>query len=142
MEKKEKSCGAVVFREENGKRLYLILHYSENHWDFPKGHVENGESEEQTARRETLEETGISQLEFLPGFRRVITYTFKRKGSLVPKEVVFFAEKTGQKEVNLSHEHIGFEWLPYGQAEKKITYGNARTILSLADKFLAPLEKP
>jgi len=142
MEKAEKSCGAVVFREENGQKLYLILHYEENHWDFPKGHVENGESEEQTTRRETLEETGISQLEFLPNFRKVIAYSFKRKGSLVPKEVVFFIAKTSQEKVKLSHEHIGFEWLPYSQAEKKITYGNARTILSLADRFLAPLEKP
>ena len=57
MREPEKSCGAVVYRMEKGRRLYLLLHYCEGHWDLPKGHVEAGESEEQTARREISEET-------------------------------------------------------------------------------------
>ena len=141
MGKPEKSCGAAVYRVENGARLYLILHYSEGHHDLPKGHVESGESEEQTARREILEETGISQLEFSPSFRKTIAYSFKRAGKMVPKEVVFFLAKTPQKEVKLSHEHVGFAWLPYAEAIRKITYTNARRVLEEAEKHLSSLEK-
>jgi len=138
MQKAEKSCGAIVFSEDRGSRMYLILHYEEGHWDFPKGHVEKGETEEETARREIFEETGIKELQFVPGFRKSISYSFKRKGEAVPKEVVFFLAKTSAKEVNISDEHTGYMWLPCQQAEKKVTYENARLLLEEAEKRLAP----
>jgi len=132
----EKSCGAVVWRAEGNARLYLILHYSEGHWDFPKGHVEAGEDEEQTARREIQEEIGITQLEFSAGFRKSIAYRFKRGSRYVPKEVVFFLAKTNEAKVKLSDEHTEYEWLAYKAAEKKLTYENARMILGEAERFL------
>ncbi|MFA6490102.1 MAG: NUDIX domain-containing protein [Candidatus Micrarchaeia archaeon] len=139
MHKAEKSCGIVVFSEDSGLRRYLILHYEEGHWDLPKGHVEKGETEEETARRETFEETGISELEFVPDFRKTISYSFKRKGRMVPKEVVFFLAKTSAKEVYLSDEHVGYAWLPYLQAAEKVTYENARLILWEAEDKLSKL---
>jgi len=54
-----KSCGAVVYRE-NAQVKYLLLHYGGAHWDFVKGEMEEDESEEETARRELEEETGIT----------------------------------------------------------------------------------
>ena len=137
MQKAEKSCGAVVFRLENGARLYLILHYNEGHWDFAKGHVEPGESEEETAMREIHEETGLSSLGFVEGFRESITYTFKREGRGVPKEVVLFIVITPEKEVALSSEHQGFAWLPYAEAEKRLTYKNAKEMLKKAEGKLS-----
>lgn len=133
----EKSCGAVVYFLEGGKRLYLVLHYEERHWDFPKGHVEEGESEEQTARREIEEETGLAQLEFQPGFREKMSYSFKRDGKDVPKDVIFFLAKSKSKQVRLSHEHIGFVWLPYESAKKKLTYKSAKEILQKAEETLS-----
>jgi len=134
----EKSCGALIFRAEGGTRLYLLLHYAGGHWDFPKGHVEKGESEEQTARREIAEETGIAALEFLPGFREEISYSFRHgNGEMAQKAVAFFLARTNEKLVRLSGEHIGFEWLPYGAARKKATYENARTLLEKAEKRLS-----
>ena len=53
----EKSCGIVLFREEEGTRQFLLLHYPSGHWDLAKGHVEEGETEHETATRELLEET-------------------------------------------------------------------------------------
>lgn len=133
----EKSCGAVVFRQDGGKALYLLLHYNEGHWDLPKGHVEQGESEEETALREIREETGISELSLLPGFRESIQYSFRRGGGMVPKEVVFFLAEAKQKAVSLSSEHVGFAWLPFDAAMKKLTYPNARSVLSKAGKALS-----
>lgn len=137
MQPPEKSCGIVVYREEGGVRLYLVLHYEEGHWDLPKGHVEAGESEEETARRETKEETGITKLEFAKGFRKTIHYSFKRRGALVPKDAVFFAAKTSETEVELSGEHIGFLWLPFREAEKKTTYQNTKKVLKEVEAFLS-----
>ena len=136
----EKSCGALIFRLDGAKRLYLLLHYAGGHWDFPKGHVEKGESEEQTARREIQEETGLTSLEFLPGFREEISYTFRHNtGEEAQKQVAFFLASTSEKLVRLSDEHIGFAWLPYEAARKKATYENARGLLLKAEKHLLSL---
>jgi len=137
MQKPEKSCGAVVCRLEGGRRLYLILHYSAGHWDLPKGHAEAGEGEEETARREIAEETGITQLQFDRTFRKVIHYSFRREGKKVPKEAVFFVAKTRQEEVSLSGEHVGFSWLPFRQAARKMTYGSAKAVLKEAEAHLS-----
>lgn len=138
----EKSCGALIYRVSGGKRLYLLLHYDEGHWDFPKGHVEAGEGEEQTARREIEEETGILQLEFAAGFREAIQYSFRRGGAFVPKQVVFFLAETKEERVRLSDEHIGFEWMEYASAKKRATYRNAKSLLEKSEAFLSSSEKP
>ena len=56
----EKSCGAIVYRKYHGNtEILLIKHINSGHWSFPKGHVEGDETEEETAKREIMEETGI-----------------------------------------------------------------------------------
>ena len=75
---KEKSVGAILFHEENEKPLFLLLLYGAGHWDFPKGHVEEEETENQTMIRELQEETGLAaeQVEVLPFFREKIRYFY------------------------------------------------------------------
>ena len=133
----EKSCGAVVYRIEHNKILYLLLHYAKHHWDFPKGHVEQGEREEQTTRREVDEETGITDLELSPTFHEKISYFFTKENRRIYKEVVFFLAKTSQKKVKLSDEHIGYKWLEYEQAKTKLSFQNAKNILRKADTHLS-----
>ena len=73
--KHEKSCGAICYtREEGAPRVLVICHRYGGHWAFPKGHVEAGESEEETAMREVREETG-AQVRVRPGYREVTTYS-------------------------------------------------------------------
>ncbi len=141
MGKQEKSCGAAIFREDGGRRLYLVLHYGEGHWDLPKGHVETGEGEEETARREIFEETGICELEFFSGFRHTISYCFVRRGERIPKEVVFFLAKTAQKSVTLSDEHVGYLWLPFRLACAKMSFKNACEVLEKSENFLSEQQK-
>ena len=133
----ERSAGAVLFREENSNRLYLLLHYTTKHWDFPKGNIEEGEDELSTVKREVKEETGITDLEFIDGFKRVIEYYYKRLGILVHKQVIFYLAKTREKDVKLSYEHIGYKWLPYEEAYNTLTYDNSKKILKDAEVFLS-----
>ena len=131
----ERSAGAIVFIKEK-EPIYLLLHYEAKHWDFPKGNIEAGESETDTAKREIGEETGIKDVEIVKGFKEKIQYYFKFKGELINKTVVFYLGKTKTKEVTLSFEHIGFKWLAYDQAIEQLTYKNAKEILENANKFL------
>ena len=88
----ETSSGVVLFRKENDKILFLLLHYPSGHWDFVKGKMEEGETPHETAIRETQEETGITDVEFLDNFEEWIQYNFQYQGELVQKKVVFFLQ--------------------------------------------------
>lgn len=114
---------------------FLLLNYPTGHWDFVKGKIEQGETLHQTAVRETKEETGISDLEFVEGFEEKINYNFQFEGELIQKEVVFFLAKTKTQTVNVSHEHLDYTWLDYENALEKVTYQNAKNILSKANKL-------
>jgi bis(5'-nucleosidyl)-tetraphosphatase len=132
----ETSAGIVVFFSENKEIKYLLLHYSEGHWDFPKGHVEGIETLEQAALRETKEETGL-EVPINEGFKEHISYFYKnRQGVIINKTVYFFVGQSATKEVKLSFEHIGYAWHSYENALKKLTYENAKEILRKANAFL------
>lgn len=93
---KEKSCGAVVFtREADGVIRYVLVEQRSGNYCFPKGHVENGETEHQTALREIWEETGLRP-EFIEGFRESETYEVVKKPGTMKDVFYFLAEFSGQ----------------------------------------------
>ena len=131
----EKSAGIIIFNR--GKETaYLLLQYNAGHWDFPKGHIESNEAEIEAAVRETLEETGISGVKLSEGFKEKLGYFFTKDGSKIYKEVVCFLAESKSKEVKLSFEHIGFEWLPFREAMERVTFNSSRKILEKANIFL------
>ena len=133
----ETSAGIVLFRKEESKILFLLLHYPSGHWDFVKGKMEQGESTHQTAIRETKEETGITDITFVENFEEWIEYNFKYQGELVQKKVVFFLAETKTEEIKISHEHSGYTWMDYNAAMEKTTFDNAKTVLTKAEKLLS-----
>ena len=133
----ETSAGIVLFRNEDSKILFLLLHYPSGHWDFVKGKMEKGESIHETAIRETREETGITDISFLDDFEEWIEYNFQFKGELVHKKVVFFLAETKTKEVLISHEHLDYTWMDYQTAMEKTTFDNAKSVLTKSKLFLA-----
>lgn len=143
---KETSAGAVVFRKEDGKIYYLLLHYESGHWDFPKGNIEEGEKEEETVKREIKEEAGIKDIKIIEDFKKWIKYFYRKTYNLnenekkkVPwtfKIVTFYLAETKTKEVKISFEHIGYKWLPYEKALEQLTFKNAKEILKKAHFFL------
>lgn len=124
----EKSCGAVVYFEDR----FLIVKSRLGHWDLPKGHVEKGESEDETAIREVLEETGL-HIVVISGFRDIIKY-MPAPGDR--KEVVFFLGKARSDKVTMQKSELaGFKWLCFEDALKTLTYDNARMVLEKANEF-------
>ena len=132
----ETSAGIILFRKEDSKILFLLLHYPSGHWDFVKGKMEEGESTHETAIREAKEETGITDITFLENFEEWIKYDFQYRGELVHKKVVFFLAETKTKEVMISHEHLDYTWMDYNTSMEKTTFDNAKTVLTRAQMLL------
>lgn len=131
--KREKSCGAVIFREDMTERYYLILTSTQGHTTLCKGHVEGKETEHETAVREILEETGLT-VGFVDGFREVIAYS-PRPG--VTKDVVFFLAQAGGGEVACQPEEVAeARFLPPAGALELLTHASDRDILQKAHAFL------
>ena len=133
----ETSAGIVLFRKEDSKKLFLLLHYPSGHWDFVKGKMEKGESYHETARRETQEETGITDITFIENFEEWIEYNFQYQGELVHKKVVFFLAETKTRDIKISHEHLDYTWMDYNTAMEKTTFDNAKMVLTKAQMLLS-----
>ena len=128
--KYEKSCGAVIFRKDaDGWNVLLIRHARGKHISFPKGHMEPGELESQTAEREVFEETGI-RVKVDRRYRAENRYNIR---SDIQKLVVIFAAVTTQTEIIPQPEEIAeAKWYPVGEAMNRLTYERDRKILSAA----------
>lgn len=139
MPREERSAGVVLYREDAaspGGRVFLLLDYG-RYWDYPKGHVEKGEDDLTAALRELQEETGISDAIVDPDFRNDITYFFRdRKKGLIRKTVTFFLASTRAERVTLSHEHVGYAFLPFDEALTRLNYPNAKATLQAAQDHL------
>jgi 8-oxo-dGTP pyrophosphatase MutT (NUDIX family) len=133
--KEEISAGIILFNEI-GDKEFLLLNYPSKHWDFVKGKMEKDETPHETALRETKEETGISDVEFIDGFKEEIEYYFYADNQEIHKKVIFFLGKTKTIDIILSHEHLDFIWLDFDDALEKITYKNAKNLLKKSRKFL------
>ena len=122
----EKSCGAVIFRRDEDWNVLLIRHTKGRHISFPKGHVEPGETESQTAEREIREETGLSVC-VDRRFRAENRYNIRPD---TQKLVVIFTAVTDQAQIVPQPEEIAEAfWLPVDQAVERLTYERDRKIL-------------
>ena len=125
----ERSCGIVLFHEN---KVLLLKYKGGGHWDFPKGHIENNESETETALRELKEETGISEVTLFSDFREIIEYSFRKGRSTIKKQVIYFLGETEETNITLSHEHTNFLWVTSDNALHTITYQKSKSILNKA----------
>lgn len=134
----ETSCGFILVNFDS----ILLLQYPQGHWSFPKGHVEEGDSDHHsTALRELTEETGISQVSILEGWSQMTEYTFFRKGMETPKQVFWYLAETKEIHVSLSHEHTNYLWLQFDEAEKQLTFEQEKELLLSAKRFMQKIGK-
>ena len=130
----EKSCGAIVYRNIGGTIRYLLIkNRRSSNWSFPKGHIEKGESLEETAIREVREEAGI-KIDIFPDFMSKSQYTVQNK---IQKTVHIFVATTKDEQTKIQYEEIeDYIWLPYESAHKHLKFENDKNILTDARDFL------
>ena len=125
----ENSCGAIVFNENTEKILLVKMH--NGNWGFPKGHIENNETKEETAIREVLEETNV-RIKIIPDFEREVKYIPNEK---TIKKVTIFMGITQDEEVTIDTSEIeDFKWCTYEEALKLVTYKLQKDVLENARK--------
>lgn len=130
----ERSCGAVVFNTIEGEIKFLVIKNRRSaHWSFPKGHVEQGESLEDTACREVFEETGI-HINIIPDFITESEYTIQGR---VEKTVNIFLASTQESKIRIQEEEIDdYCWLNFEDTLNKLKFENDKKILKKAQSFL------
>ena len=134
--KVEKSCGAVVFTNVNGKRKYVIISNLEGIYGFPKGHMEPGETKEETAIREIKEETNLD-VTLIDGFEEVVEHTFFCFCEEILKNVTYFLAEYKDQEFKAQEEELSkIELMDYEEAMNKFQFENNRIVLKKAEEFL------
>jgi len=140
------AAGIVLFREESGERRYLLVRSALTRrpiWEFPKGGVEEGETDAQAAERELQEEAGVGVDDYrvLDGFREEERYVFTQgKGegrTLIIKRVAYFLAEALTAEVRISHEAEDFRWVTFDEAQRLLRFPGKRIVLERADALLA-----
>ncbi|MCH5324084.1 MAG: NUDIX domain-containing protein [Eubacterium sp.] len=134
---REKSCGGIVYRKFHGNtEILLIKHIKSGYWSFPKGHVEDGETEEETAAREIKEETDIDVM-IDPGFREVVTYSPRRDSV---KNVVYFVARAKSFDFTPQEDEIAeIRWIEIDQAHNFLYYDNDKVTANKAKSFISHL---
>lgn len=135
----EKSCGAIIIYKESEStyKVLLVKNHNGRNFSFPKGHVEKGESEKETAIREIKEETGLD-VEIIDDFREVSDYTPFGK---IKKRVVFFMAQAFSDKVSIQEEELdSYKWVDLYDADKACTYDNDLRVISHAKENLGKLK--
>ena len=133
-----RASGFVIFRRIQGAIEYLLMQvsYGEHHWTPPKGHVDPGESDMETALRETEEEAGFiaSDLKIFNDAKQELKYEVKGK----PKIVIYWLAEllNPDKPVRLSHEHQAFKWLPLEEACSVAKYEDMQKMLKYFNDYI------
>ena len=123
---KEKSCGAIIYKTENNEFKFLLVHQSNGHYSFPKGHMEEGETEFDTALREIKEETNI-EVNLDTDFRKSISYLLESKN--VIKEAVYFVATPITENLKAQEGEIDdCSWNNYEATLEKLEFDNIKEV--------------
>ncbi|MBR6627737.1 MAG: NUDIX domain-containing protein [Lachnospiraceae bacterium] len=133
----EKSCGAVVYCEKEEGIKYLLVCEHGGFWVFPKGHMEAGESEQETALREIKEETGLD-VTFVEGFRVTDEHNLAREGrpNTIKQTAYFLAKYEEQIFIPQEAEISQIALLDFEEAMDILQFGSFKDILKQAHGFL------
>ena len=131
----EKSCGAVVFTRLNGDIRYVLAQNLEGYYGFPKGHMEAGETETETALREIREEVGLCP-RLIDGFRAETEHPLPKKPGVIKQIVYFLAEYEDQEIIFQKEELMSAPLVSFEEAMALFVFESSKRILNEAHAFL------
>lgn len=131
---KEYSCGGLVYKLNNDTLKFLVIkQVNGNHYGFPKGHMEENETKEETAYREILEETNIKTIINKNAF---VTINYEPKPGIT-KEVTYFLAKALNTNISFQAEEVlEAYWLTYNEVLNILTYQNDFEVLKKLFKLI------
>ena len=116
--RKEKSCGCIIIKN---KKVLLVYEKNTNFWGFPKGHMEEGESEIQTALREVKEEVGL-EVDIDKEKRYELNYIIRDE---IDKTTVLYIARTKSEEIIMQESEIAnIKWCDFDEALNTLTFEN------------------
>ena len=130
-----KSCGFIVYKAENNENFYLIIKSHNGDVGFPKGHMEPGENELQTAIRELKEETRMD-VDTIHDFRYQIEYPLPRVPDAM-KQTVYFLGKCASDDIIIQETEVASaEFVTYDKAIEKLTFEETKNMLKKANDII------
>ena len=134
----ERSAGGVVVRRIHDTLHVLVIRDPYRKWGLPKGHVEDGETDQQTALREVAEETGLADLR-LGSELVTIDWFFNADGRRVHKFTTFYLMHSdrGEPVPELREGISECAWVPLERAHERISYDNASEVVKIAQQVIA-----
>lgn len=132
----EISCGIIPLRHLKDEWQVFLVQLHAGHWSFPKGHIDNDETRQETAERELHEETGLTIKQYLSTMPLEEKYLFQREGHLIHKRVFFFvAEVKGRVRLQKQEIQAG-EWLSLDTAMARLTFASDKGLLQQARDYI------
>lgn len=136
---REASSGGIVIREVGGGwEAAVIRPHGRPLWALPKGHVDPGESPEQTASREVREETGLTATLMAP--LGEIRYVYQFRGQRIFKRVHFFLFRYQEGDLGpLPGPRVEVDevrWVPVGQLVPMLGYKGEKAVAARAVRWL------
>ena len=129
----ERSAGAITYTIADQKRSYMLIQDFHNNYGFPKGHLEENETDEEAAIREIREECGID-IRLDPYFKEELFYIMPNGKEKI--SVYFLGSFTDQKAVPQPEEVQKILFLSYEEAMKILTFNNMKEALRKAESYL------
>ncbi len=131
-----KSCGFIVYKTVENTNYYLIIKSTNGDIGFPKGHMEDGETELQTAIRELKEETNVD-VEIIEGFRKQIEYPLPKRPDVIKQSVYFLGRAVTDDVICQEGEVINAAFVSYDDAMRTLTFEDTRRLLEDAKTYVS-----
>lgn len=131
-----KSCGFIVYKTVENTNYYLIIQSTNGDIGFPKGHMEDGETELQTAIRELKEETNVD-VEIIEGFRKQIEYPLPKRPDVIKQSVYFLGRAVTDDVICQEGEVINAAFVSYDDAMRTLTFEDTRRLLEDAKTYVS-----